>query len=90
MTETQARRNPSLPAFTSGLARALRRAVAGEVRFTPGDRALHAYDASIFRQESIGVVIPRHDQDVESALAVCRRYEAPVLAWLPDTSQPGR
>jgi FAD/FMN-containing dehydrogenase/Fe-S oxidoreductase len=61
------------------LAADLRAAVRGEVRFTPGDRALYAYDASIFRQVPIGVVIPRDAEDVEAALAVCRRHRAPVL-----------
>ena len=61
------------------LAAELRAAVAGEVRFTPGDRALYSYDASIFRQPPIGVVIPRDDADVEAALAVCRRFDAPVF-----------
>jgi FAD/FMN-containing dehydrogenase len=57
----------------------LRAAVRGEVRFTPGDRALYAYDASIFRQVPTGVVIPRDAQDVEAALEVCRARQVPVL-----------
>jgi FAD/FMN-containing dehydrogenase/Fe-S oxidoreductase len=61
------------------LVRELRAAVRGEVRFTPGDRALYAYDASIFRQVPTGVVIPRDAEDVEAALEVCRRHRAPVL-----------
>jgi FAD/FMN-containing dehydrogenase/Fe-S oxidoreductase len=57
----------------------LRAAIAGEVRFTPGDRALYSYDASIYRQVPIGVVIPRDADDVEAALAVCRKHGVPVL-----------
>jgi FAD/FMN-containing dehydrogenase/Fe-S oxidoreductase len=57
----------------------LRSAVAGEVRFTPGDRALYAYDASIFRQVPIGAVIPRTEDDVLAALAVCRDHRVPVF-----------
>jgi FAD/FMN-containing dehydrogenase/Fe-S oxidoreductase len=62
-----------------GLVRELRRDVRGEVRFTPGDRALYAYDASIFRQPPLGVVIPRDADDVEAALAACREHGAPVF-----------
>jgi FAD/FMN-containing dehydrogenase/Fe-S oxidoreductase len=49
------------------------------VRFDPGTRAVYGYDASIFRQIPIGVVIPRDGDDVAAALEVCRRYEVPVL-----------
>ncbi len=61
------------------LSAALRRAIEGEVRFTPGDRALYSYDASIFRQPPIGVVIPRTEDDVVQALRVCREFDAPVF-----------
>src|SRR5579875_3629267 len=71
---------PDFPATEAAeLARELRAAIAGEVRFTPGDRALYSYDASIFRQVPIGVVIPREGDDVEAALAVCRKFDAPVF-----------
>jgi FAD/FMN-containing dehydrogenase/Fe-S oxidoreductase len=61
------------------LTRDLRSAIRGEVRFTPGDRALYSYDASIFRQVPTGVVIPCDAADVEAALEVCRRHDVPVL-----------
>jgi FAD/FMN-containing dehydrogenase/Fe-S oxidoreductase len=63
-----------------GLARDLSRVVKGEVRFDPGSRALYANDASIYRQVPVGVVIPRHADDVLAALAVCRAHDAPVFA----------
>jgi len=72
-------RNAPAPPYAAELGRVLRRAVDGEVRFAPGDRAMYAYDASVFRQVPVGVVVPRHAQDVIAALEVCRRYEAPVL-----------
>jgi FAD/FMN-containing dehydrogenase/Fe-S oxidoreductase len=72
-------RDVSLPPYAAELARALRRAIDGEVRFSPGERAMYAFDASIFRQVPIGVVRPRSTEDVEAALDVCRRYGAPVL-----------
>jgi FAD/FMN-containing dehydrogenase len=72
-------RDPLPPRYASSLARELRRAVRGEVDFSPGARALYAFDASIFRQVPIGVVVPRDAEDVAAALAACRRHGAPVL-----------
>ena len=63
-----------------GIARDLRKAMDGEVRFDPGAQAMYANDASIYRQVPVGVVIPRHAEDVVSALAVCRDHDVPVLA----------
>jgi FAD/FMN-containing dehydrogenase/Fe-S oxidoreductase len=61
------------------LARELMDAVSGEVRFDEGSRALYANDASIYRQVPIGVVLPKTAEDVVAALAVCRRFDVPVL-----------
>ncbi len=69
---------------------ALRRAVRGEVRFTDGDRAMYAYDGSIYRQIPIGVVVPHDDSDVEAALAVCREEDVPILARGCGTSLAGQ
>ena len=81
MTEAQLEsRLPDLPEDVSALRADLRRVVEGEVRFTPGDRALYAYDASVFRQVPVGVVIPKHADDVIAGLEVCRRHGVPVLA----------
>jgi FAD/FMN-containing dehydrogenase/Fe-S oxidoreductase len=62
------------------LARELAHQVRGEVRFSPGSRALYANDASVYRQVPIGVVIPRDRHDVIAAVEVCRRFGAPVGA----------
>src|SRR6266571_241656 len=64
----------------SDLANDLRRAVAGEVRFDAGSRALYATDASNYRQVPIGVVIPRDADDVTATIDVCRRHGAPLLS----------
>jgi FAD/FMN-containing dehydrogenase/Fe-S oxidoreductase len=63
-----------------GLAATLTREVAGEVRFEPGDRALYANDASVYRQVPIGVVLPKSVDDVIATVALCRQYQAPVFA----------
>ncbi|HEY9180658.1 MAG TPA: FAD-binding and (Fe-S)-binding domain-containing protein, partial [Candidatus Baltobacteraceae bacterium] len=72
------------------LERALRTAIRGEVRFSDGDRAMYAYDASVYRQVPIGVVIPRNAQDVEHAVAICRENGVPILGRGCGTSLAGQ
>jgi FAD/FMN-containing dehydrogenase len=60
------------------------------VRFGTGDRALYATDASNYRHVPIGVVIPRTTDDIVSAIDVCRRHGAPVLARGAGTSIAGQ
>ena len=72
------------------LARALKRDVRGEVRFDLGSRALYATDGSNYRQIPIGLVVPRDAADVVAAVAVCRRYGAPVLPRGAGTSLAGQ
>jgi FAD/FMN-containing dehydrogenase/Fe-S oxidoreductase len=64
----------------AGLAAALHDRVRGEVRFNDGDRALYSTDASNYRQIPIGVVLPRDADDVVEAVAVCRRFGAPIVS----------
>jgi len=91
MTTSPSRvRDPQLPDYAAELARDLRGRVDGEVRFTPGDRALYAYDASIYRQPPIDVVLPRTAEDVVAALEVCRRFDAPVFGRGCGTSLAGQ
>ncbi len=72
------------------LARELRRAIRGEVRFDPGTRALYATDSSNYRQPPIGVVIPASREDVLAALEVCRHHGAPIFARGGGTSLAGQ
>jgi FAD/FMN-containing dehydrogenase/Fe-S oxidoreductase len=74
----------------SGLASALRRAVRGEVRFDNGSRALYATDGSNYRQVPIGVVIPRHVDDVVATVSLAREYGAPILCRGGGTSLAGQ
>jgi FAD/FMN-containing dehydrogenase/Fe-S oxidoreductase len=62
------------------LARELSRQVRGEVRFSPGSRALYANDGSVYRQLPIGVVIPRDANDVIAAAEICRHQGVPLGA----------
>ena len=49
------------------------------MRFDAYSRVLYSTDASIYRVEPLGVVIPRDRDDVIAALEVARRHQAPVL-----------
>jgi FAD/FMN-containing dehydrogenase/Fe-S oxidoreductase len=74
----------------SGLAAELQKAIRGEVRFDDGARALYATDASNYRQVPIGVVVPRDAEDVVAAVALARRYGAPILGRGAGTSLAGQ
>lgn len=71
------------------LAKALSAELRGEVLFDAGHRAIYAHDSSNYRQEPIGVVVPRDVPDVEAAVRVCREYGAPVLPRGCGTSLSG-
>jgi FAD/FMN-containing dehydrogenase len=72
------------------LARALARELRGEVRFSPGSRALYANDASVYRQLPIGVVILRDAQDVVTAVEICRGHGVPIGARGTGTGLAGQ
>ncbi|NKQ57792.1 FAD-binding protein [Amycolatopsis sp. K13G38] len=95
--DVPAKTEPAIPGPPRGrqkidvtsLERALREAVAGEVRFDRGSRALYANDASNFRQVPIGVVVPRTLDDVVATHRVCHSHGAPVLSRGGGTSLSG-
>lgn len=68
----------------------LRQAVRGNVRFDTATRALFATDASNYRQVPIGVVDPYDQDDVITAVAVCRDFNTPLLARGAGTSLAGQ
>ena len=72
------------------LARRLKRKLKGEARFAPGDRALYATDGSNYRQVPIGVVLPRDEEDVMEAVALCREFGAPITSRGCGTSLAGQ
>src|SRR6185312_2871120 len=72
-------RNPPQHGAAARIAGELRRAIEGEVRFDDGTRALYAYDASIYRQVPIGVVLPKTKDDVVAAVEIARAHQAPLL-----------
>jgi FAD/FMN-containing dehydrogenase/Fe-S oxidoreductase len=68
----------------------LRNAVSGEVRFSDGDRAMYAYDASVYRVMPVGVVIPKTIEDVERTVEVCRAHDLPIHGRGCGTSLAGQ
>src|SRR5580692_10477018 len=68
----------------------LKQNMKGEVRFDRGSRAMYSTDGSNYRQIPIGLVVPRDAEDVAAAMAVCRKYGAPVLARGAGTSLAGQ
>ncbi len=74
----------------AGLESALHQRLEGEVRFDRSAKALYATDASNYRQIPLGIVIPRHQGDVENALELARENSIPVLARGGGTSLAGQ
>jgi FAD/FMN-containing dehydrogenase/Fe-S oxidoreductase len=77
-------------AEAQALARELRDAIHGEVRFDKGSRALYATDGSNYRQIPIGVVLPRDEEDVVATIAICQRHDVPLLPRGGGTSLAGQ
>ena len=69
---------------------ALKKRVAGEVRFDDASRLLYSTDASIYEIMPIGVVIPRTPEDVFAAMEVAAEFDAPVLPRGGGTSLAGQ
>src|SRR3954463_15379146 len=82
-------RQKSPPVDARGLARELRKRLAGEVRFDDGSRALYSTDGSNYRQVPIGVVVPKTIDDVLATIELCREFDAPVLSRGGGTSLAG-
>ncbi|MFE7191608.1 FAD-binding and (Fe-S)-binding domain-containing protein [Kitasatospora sp. NPDC057541] len=72
------------------LARELSAVLRGDVRFGAAERTAYSHDASNYRQLPLGVVKPADLDDVRTALALCRRYEVPVVARGAGTSIGGQ
>lgn len=78
------------PERIEALRRALQAAVAGEVRFSMGDRVLYATDASNYRQIPYGVVLPKSADDVVATVRLCNAHDVPVTPRGGGTSLAGQ
>ena len=72
------------------LQRELEVALEGEVRFDIVTRSLYSTDASVYLMQPLGVVIPRHREDIIKAFEICRRFRCPVTLRGGGTSQAGQ
>ena len=57
----------------------LRQALSGEVRFDKLTRQLYSTDASMYQIEPLGVVHPRHVDDLRAVVEIARKHALPVL-----------
>ncbi len=72
------------------LARRLRAETRGEVLFDAPSRGRYATDASIYQIMPVGVLVPRDEQDIATAIAIARELKVPVLPRGGGTSQCGQ
>lgn len=68
----------------------LRKHFLGEIRLGLSDRVLYSTDASIYQIEPLGVVVPRTQDDLQSAVELAARYRLPVLPRGAGTSLAGQ
>ena len=61
------------------LARALEGRIEGDVRFDAFSRQLYATDASMYQVEPLGVVVPKHEEDVYASIELAREFGVPVI-----------
>ena len=72
------------------LRRELEAQIEGEVRFDKISRALYSTDASVYQIQPLGVVIPRHRDDIVRAIGICHRFRCPLTMRGGGTSQAGQ
>jgi FAD/FMN-containing dehydrogenase/Fe-S oxidoreductase len=76
--------------LTDALQRELKESIQGEVRFDKISRALYSNDASVYQIEPLGVVIPRHGEDLIRTVSICSRHRCPLTMRGGGTSQAGQ
>ena len=69
---------------------ALETSLRGDIRFDAVSRALYSTDASVYRIEPIGVVVPRSSADVVEAVRLCHQFRCPLTMRGGGTSQAGQ
>jgi FAD/FMN-containing dehydrogenase/Fe-S oxidoreductase len=69
---------------------ALKKHLAGDVHFDAYSRLLYSTDASIYQIEPIGVVVPRHKDDVHAVLEIANELDVSILPRGGGTSLAGQ
>lgn len=72
------------------LSRLFRKHLRGEVRFDEASRQLYSTDASLYRIEPLGVVIPRDQQDLHQAVSIAMEQQVPIVPRGGGTSLSGQ
>ena len=62
----------------------------GELRVDPLHRALYAQDASIYQEEPLGVVFPRHRDDLRAIVRMAHALRMPIIPRAAGTSLAGQ
>ncbi|HXF63397.1 MAG TPA: FAD-linked oxidase C-terminal domain-containing protein [Caldilineaceae bacterium] len=75
---------------SADLAHDLQQAIQGEVRFDGVTRMLYSTDASLYQIQPIGVVLPKHEDDVQAAVEIAVRRKTPILARGSGSSLAGQ
>ena len=81
---------PSLRPGDAALAARLRRELQGDVLFDAFSRGRYSTDASLYQVEPIGVVVPRHEDDLVAAVQIAADEGIPLLPRGGATSQCGQ
>lgn len=68
----------------------LQQAIEGDVRFDRISRALYSTDASVYKIEPIGLVIPKNRQDIVRTIEICHRLRCPLTLRGGGTAQAGQ
>ncbi|MFC3676506.1 FAD-binding and (Fe-S)-binding domain-containing protein [Ferrovibrio xuzhouensis] len=86
---TPSAKNPSNE-MSELLARRLRSETEGDVLFDAMSRGRYATDASIYQIMPVGVLVPKSERDIATALDIARDMKIPVLPRGGGTSQCGQ
>lgn len=68
----------------------LTKEIEGEVRFDPYSKALYSTDASLYQIDPIGVIVPKHKQDVIRTIQIASERRLPILPRGGGTSLAGQ
>lgn len=72
------------------LARDLQKRIRGAVHFDPYSTLLYSTDASIYAIDPVGVILPKDQEDVRTAVAIAREHAVPILPRGAGTSLAGQ
>lgn len=75
---------------TSIIKRLLTLGLDGEVRTDRSSRIMYATDASIYREEPLAVVYPRHIEDIKKLLAFAAKHRVGIIPRAAGTSLAGQ